>query len=253
MAWMRLEVSYIDHPKFLALSDGAFRLWHEGKSYCEKHLTDGLIPRVAAKGFRTFNDKRRKELQTPVKGYQSPLWESHDVGFFMHDYLDHNDSRELARARINKSTEERVANRRRKDVGRDRTLVRLIRARDGDLCRYCGVVVNWVDRRGRQAGTYDHINPGGPDSLTNVVVACRSCNSAKGNRSLAEVAVIGMRLRPAPDLAGTKPELSPETKPEPDPDSAVESLIAPSRSRPPTSTSVPSSSERTREEVARKV
>jgi hypothetical protein len=120
MAWMRLEVSYIDHPKLLALSDGAFRLWHEGKSYCEKHLTDGLIPRSAARGFRCFTAARLKELQSAVPGYQHPLWEAHDAGFTMHDYLDHNDCRDVAMRRITKSKLENERKRKNQQEYRDR-------------------------------------------------------------------------------------------------------------------------------------
>lgn len=88
MAWARFDDSAIDHPKFLALSHGAFRLWFEGISYCSKHLTDGLISRLALKGFRYVSRPRIEELLA------HQLWEHHDVGFKVHDYLDWNDSRE---------------------------------------------------------------------------------------------------------------------------------------------------------------
>lgn len=106
MAWMRLEVSYIDHPKFLALTDGAFRLWHEGKSYCEKHLTDGMMPLVAVTGFRHFTERRSTELQTAIPGFLAALWEQCAVGLRMHDYLDHNDARDVALKRIAGKKEE---------------------------------------------------------------------------------------------------------------------------------------------------
>jgi hypothetical protein len=120
MAWMRLEVSYIDHPKFLVLSDGAFRLWHEGKSYCEKHLTDGLIPVAAVKSFRHFNERRAAELSTAPKGYDWPLWEPHDIGIKMHDFLDHNDSREKALGRMARKKAENETKRSNQQAYRDR-------------------------------------------------------------------------------------------------------------------------------------
>lgn len=120
MAWMRLEVSYIDHPKFLALSDRAFRLWHEGKSYCEKHLTDGLIPKAAARGFRHYTEGCRKELQTPIQSDAAALWEDHAVGFKMHDYLDHNDSREEALDRMSRSKAEKERKKQDQQAYRDR-------------------------------------------------------------------------------------------------------------------------------------
>ncbi|MCM1011914.1 hypothetical protein [Brevibacterium sp. XM4083] len=53
-----------------------------------------------------------------------------------------------------------------------------VRLRDGDACRYCGLVVNFHgDRRGQKAGTYDHLTKQvqSPDDM---VVACNRCNSA---------------------------------------------------------------------------
>ncbi|MEU8264929.1 hypothetical protein AB0C02_30485 [Micromonospora sp. NPDC048999] len=55
-----------------------------------------------------------------------------------------------------------------------------VRLRDGDACRYCGVVVNWGDQKGGRGATYDHCRPGqaatGPDDLR---VACRACNARR--------------------------------------------------------------------------
>lgn len=129
---MRLEVSYIDHPKFLALSDGAFRLWHEGKSYCEKHLTDGLILAAAARGFPHFSKPRLAELQVLITGYAAPLWETHPLGFAMHDYLHYSDRREYVRERIaqkeasrkedrDRLTRWREAKRKRREITRSET------------------------------------------------------------------------------------------------------------------------------------
>lgn len=54
-------------------------------------------------------------------------------------------------------------------------------ARDGAICHYCGVTRRWMQ--------VDHVVPrtkGGTDDLANLVVACRRCNSSKGNRDLEE-------------------------------------------------------------------
>lgn len=53
--------------------------------------------------------------------------------------------------------------------------------RDGNTCRYCGVVPT-ID-----AFTLDHLVPlcrGGVDELENLVVACRPCNGKKGTKEL---------------------------------------------------------------------
>lgn len=51
-------------------------------------------------------------------------------------------------------------------------------ARDGYVCTYCG----------REATEADHVDPTEVDgkkndSMTNLVAACKSCNSSKGNRT----------------------------------------------------------------------
>lgn len=57
-------------------------------------------------------------------------------------------------------------------------LVGPVKLRDGDGCRYCGVVVNWAQRRGNRRGTYHHLDPGTPaKSPDDLVVACFKCNS----------------------------------------------------------------------------
>lgn len=53
-----------------------------------------------------------------------------------------------------------------------------VRLRDGDACRYCGLVVNFHgDRRGQKAGTYDHLTKQ-VQSPNDMVVACNRCNAA---------------------------------------------------------------------------
>jgi 5-methylcytosine-specific restriction endonuclease McrA len=64
--------------------------------------------------------------------------------------------------------------------------------RDGFTCQYCGVKVTMA------TGTRDHVIPrsrGGPDTLTNVVTACRSCNVSKDDRTPDEM---GMTLSARP-------------------------------------------------------
>lgn len=55
-----------------------------------------------------------------------------------------------------------------------------VRFRDGDECRYCGVVVNWDDRKSNRGGTYD-ARGGHPATVGDLVVACQACNGGRGN------------------------------------------------------------------------
>lgn len=70
-----------------------------------------------------------------------------------------------------------------------------VRLRDGDQCRWCGIVVNFDARNGGRAGTYDHatsmvVANGDPSKL---YVSCRQCNQQRGNGKNWT-----KKLRPAP-------------------------------------------------------
>lgn len=77
--------------------------------------------------------------------------------------------------------------------------------RDGDVCRYCGHVVNWKDTVSGRGGTFDHGNPGQPATLETYFVACKSCNSKRLDNPNADLDV--PRL-PAPAV----PYFSPKSK-----------------------------------------
>ncbi len=71
--------------------------------------------------------------------------------------------------------------------------------RDGNRCQYCGAQVN------SKTMTVDHVVPrsrGGGNTWENCVLACRRCNTRKGNQPLDKV---GMDLLRAP----RRPEWSP--------------------------------------------
>lgn len=54
-----------------------------------------------------------------------------------------------------------------------------VRLRDGDGCRYCGVIVSWTARKGARRGSYDHRIPGQAATVDTLVVACGQCNSGR--------------------------------------------------------------------------
>lgn len=73
-------------------------------------------------------------------------------------------------------------------LGRTPLSRRAVFARDSGKCVYCGIA----------ATSIDHVVPrsrGGPHTWDNVVAACRRCNHAKADRTLAE---LGWRLRTIP-------------------------------------------------------
>ena len=69
-----------------------------------------------------------------------------------------------------------------------RRVVKDLVERDGHQCTYCGKTLNTALDPAANP-TVDHIVPssrGGTAALSNLVLACRSCNSSKGARSITE-------------------------------------------------------------------
>ncbi len=94
MPWVRIDDNAIDHPKFIALSANAWRLWCEGMTYCQKHLTDGFLPRSGVRGMRYYSAASLKMLLAVLVPGKGPLWHDAEGGYQVHDYHDWNDSRE---------------------------------------------------------------------------------------------------------------------------------------------------------------
>ncbi len=100
MAWIRLSDDYNDHPKFDHLTDGAFRLWHQGMGFCRKYQTDGLIPTASLRQFKAYSTKRARILMTAWTDGENPLWHAIDgFGVRVHDYLEWNPSKEAENER----------------------------------------------------------------------------------------------------------------------------------------------------------
>ncbi len=66
-----------------------------------------------------------------------------------------------------------------------------VKTRDRSLCGYCGVRVNWADKKGADGATYDHVDPDQDNTRENLRVACRRCNGLKRDRTPAQA---GMSL-----------------------------------------------------------
>jgi hypothetical protein len=79
---------------------------------------------------------------------------------------------------------------------RDPALTVPVRRRDGDNCRWCGVLVQWRGKRTNRSGTLDHLRPGEAGTIDTLVVACLGCNSARKNN--AELWDDNHTVRPVP-------------------------------------------------------
>lgn len=180
MSWVRIDDAAMTHPKIVGLSDKAFRLWVWGLAYCQQHLTDGFLPRAAMPP---------SSSRTAVSLVLARLWDAEESGDHrVHDYLDWNDSREYVDS-VRQLAKARMV------LVRDPEMRDKLRERDQDLCRYCGKKVNWADRKSAGGATYDHVTPGGGDTIENLVIACRGCNSRKQRRTPEQA---DMALLPPP-------------------------------------------------------
>ncbi len=81
----------------------------------------------------------------------------------------------------------------RQDTSNPRLKVPIL-LRDGDACRYCGVVVVWTGRPSNRKATLDHLEPGKPATAETMVVACWICNSAARDKEIDD----RPNLQPAP-------------------------------------------------------
>jgi 5-methylcytosine-specific restriction endonuclease McrA len=246
--WMKVDDKLHDHPKVQRLLErydetdalAAMGLWVLSGSWSGDHMSDGVMTPYILK--RWHGDWQRLAAMLVDVG----LWEVVDVEdrsvHQFHDWTHYNDSKAKIMA-------DRIARQLRKELFADPDLIKAIRARDGDRCRYCGCLVRWGNQRGPSGATYDHVIPvGRPDctnTLKNVVTACRGCNARKKDMTPEEA---GMRLLRPGTLGAPAPEgLNPSDSPSgsglvgsgagsgPSPDS-IPDPIPPKRTRKATTT-----------------
>lgn len=79
---------------------------------------------------------------------------------------------------------------------RDPALTVPVRRRDGDNCRWCGVLVQWRGKKTNRTATLDHQRPGEPATVDTLVVACLGCNSGRKNN--VELWEDNHTIRPTP-------------------------------------------------------
>lgn len=102
MTWIKLEDSFVDHPKVADAGHHAGWLYVCGLCYCSRHLTDGRIPKSVV--------PRLTDLPKPVLAarrlVEVGLWLDYGECYQVHDYDDYQRSakqvdrdRELARER----------------------------------------------------------------------------------------------------------------------------------------------------------
>jgi hypothetical protein len=209
--WFKVESAMASHRKTrqiprerveVPLRTAAMGAWWFAACWSAEKETDGFIPAEETERFDP------DEILVPwlVKaGYFEPETVGGERGFILHDWLDIQKSTdELQRTRANWA--------RKAALHRDQQLTTEVRDRDKDRCRYCGTLVRWNDRRSPIGATYDHVDPEGGNTIDNVVVCCRGCNSTKGDRTPEQA---GMPLLP-PGATGPRPTPTPRSSSVPD-------------------------------------
>lgn len=68
---------------------------------------------------------------------------------------------------------------RKRDTYANNPDVLAVRFRDGDQCRWCGILCQPLGQRSNRSLTIDHLNPGVPGTVESMIVACQSCNSSR--------------------------------------------------------------------------
>jgi hypothetical protein len=201
--WSKNDDKLHDHPKVHDLLEAdddpldalaALGLWLLSQSWCGDQLSDGRIRESVMRRWAAEHAPRLANRLIDVGLWNQPTVDNLGrLTHEFHDWTDYNDSR--ATILFN-----REQNALRAAFARDKALKAAIDERDGDRCRYDGVLVHWADKRSPAGGTYDHVKPladGGKNTLENVVVACRGCNQRKAKRTLRDA---GMRLLPPGSL-----------------------------------------------------
>jgi hypothetical protein len=131
MAWVRIQDEMPEHPKLAKVGPLGLALYVAGLCYCNRHLTDGFIPRAKAAilmGWTFYGppgEHGEKVHQIGVSCGMSGsdveneyvidllcgagLWDEVPGGYSIHDYLDHQtsrqevmDKRESVQQRVNK-------------------------------------------------------------------------------------------------------------------------------------------------------
>jgi hypothetical protein len=90
VTWIKVDDGITEHPKFAALTSDAWALWLHGTTYASRNRTDGLIPAAMLGRLSNVKNPTRVAAELVAAG----LWHEVDAGFEIHDYLEHQRSRE---------------------------------------------------------------------------------------------------------------------------------------------------------------
>jgi 5-methylcytosine-specific restriction endonuclease McrA len=178
-AWV--SETRIHRGAITALSWDARGLWRQLRGYSADNGTDGVIARaklhVAVE--RTIPVARAEKYLAELVAEGCAVIDGDNI------VLDWSDQ---PSAEVWNDPVKRMVWARANQLKRNGELCKAVQRRDRNCCRYCGIRVDWnikvLTKKVTHGGSYDHVDPDDPiNSLENVVVACRLCNSRKGHRT----------------------------------------------------------------------
>ena len=182
MAWLEIHQSLRDHRKTLEAADTldvkpvtmmgmmvSFWLW------AIDNVPDGDVskirPRTLARAAQWDGDPEEFIGTLVACGWL----DKYEDCLLIHDWHDY-----VGKLLERREQENNYKKRQRALYGNMR-VIKEVRRRDGDNCRYCGKEVNWDDRKGPGGGTYSFIDPEGGSRVENIIVVCRGCSSKWSN------------------------------------------------------------------------
>lgn len=223
MTWVKVDDKLTTHPKWLPLTLEAKSLWFHAAVWCGAHNNDGHLPEHAL-GLIGYTASVPAHLvdDAVARLVKARLWarvpKSRGGGFEIVNWLEYQPSKQQVKDRADadelKAEMDRIhAWLHKKAPGK--RVKKLIDARDGVWCRYCGseTLITPGDRRGPHRRTYDLIDPADRWDMTSTAlpdeelrqiaekwaIACGWCNAIKSKRTPAEADMV---LLPPPVLAG---------------------------------------------------
>jgi hypothetical protein len=231
VTWFKTDDGFSLHSKARAAGKDGRALWHTAGEGCAREDLDGVVPAHMLAMYGSLAEVDPKKAARAL--VKAGLWHTHDGlcekcednrewlrvrregdgrtlpelvkgDYYFHDWNEYQLDKDGKDDPIERKRSARRRELNRKEWGK--AIVAQVRQRDQDRCRYCGVLTVWSvgrggDTRSVASGTIDHVDPfDWVNSVRNCVVACRTCNGQKRDRTPEDwVADGGRPLRPAPE------------------------------------------------------
>ncbi len=97
MAWVKIDDQAPRNAKLLKAGPAAAWMWVCGIAHAQAQMTEGFIPDIAIPTIGVTGSERSRKLADVL--VTCGLFDRVDGGYMVHDYLEHNETREEALAR----------------------------------------------------------------------------------------------------------------------------------------------------------